>query len=628
MNNEKYYNLIEKLEKMAKESPKDYKRRTFLLLILGYGYIFGILFVLFVVSALLIINMLISGSFKFFKIAIALLGLSYYIIKGLWEKIYPPGGIPLMRKDCPELFKEVDKIVKSLKSSKVHHIYITDEYNASIVSVPKFGLFGFYKNYLFIGLPLILASSVEELRAILAHEIAHLSSKHGRSGVLIYRVRETWNRILLQLEQKEHWGNIIFSWFFRRYIPFFEAYSSVYKRLAEHEADKLAAQLVGVDTYTNMLINTSLKLRALNKEFWKKIYKRNKFQYKPPIDVFTRLQIFLKQGFDCDKLRIYLSEIMGERTNIGDTHPCIKDRIEVIGGKLKELTVVVSDAAPHYFSKELLDELSVICSRHWYEGVENKWSKRYSNFKRYKIKLNSLEKYGKENLDVDGLYYYAYYTHMVNGAEKAIPLYMEVLSLKEEHLKANYYLGKALLSLNNNKGLFYLERAINISEKFLEEAYVKCHQNTCWYIYNYYSKQGYREKAQEYYNKALRHNEMVECGKKERSILSYKDEFICHDLDENHVNRIINILKKHPEISEAYLMKKKVKYFKHNPIYILGVKVRVMHNYKKVIKKLVNSGNEINLDIFILPLSLSNWIFRITAKKIEGARIYLRSTYH
>lgn len=482
MNKEKYYKLIEMLEKKAKENPKACKRRTFLLLLLGYGYIFGVLFILIAASALLfsiIFRGGMSGSYGLFKIAIAFIGLSYYIFKGLWVRIYPPGGIPLSREDCPELFNEVDKIARKLRSPKVHYIYITDEFNASIVSVSQFGLFGFYKNYLCVGLPYMWASSVEEFRATLAHEIAHLSSKHGRSGVLIYRVKETWERILLQLEEKKHWGNFIFKWFFKRYIPFFDAYSSVYRRLAEHEADKLAAQLVGVNVYTSMLINTSSKLTALNEDFWKEIYKRNKFQFKPPKDVFTRLEALLKKGLDYNKLCMYLNENMEYKTNMGDTHPCLRDRIEVIGGEVKEPTIVENDAASHYLSNKFLDELSYIFSRHWYDEVGNTWSKRYSNFKRYKIRLKELEMYGKENLDIDGLYRYAYYTHRIKGAEEAIPIYREILYLNEKHIKANYGLGKALMSKNNNEDLVYLERTINISEKYLDETYVKCYINAC-----------------------------------------------------------------------------------------------------------------------------------------------------
>lgn len=621
MDNEKYYKLIERLEKRARENPKGYKIRTFLLVLLGYGYVFGVLLILLVVSGVLILSV-ISGEYGLFKIAIAFIVLSYYIFKGLWVKIYPPGGIPLNREDSPKLFNEVDKITRSLKSPKVHYIYITDEYNASIASVPQFGLFGFYKNYLCIGLPDMWASSAEEFRATLAHEIAHLSSKHGRSGVFIYRVRETWKRILSQLEEKEHWGNFIFKWFFKRYIPFFDAYSSVYRRLSEHEADKLAAELVGVDVYTSMMINISSKSTALNEDFWKEIYKRNRFQYKPPIDVFARLESFLKQELNYSKLSMYLKEKMEYKTNVGDTHPCLRDRIGVIGGEVKEPTPVEADAASHYFTKELLDELSYIFSRHWYEKVEKQWSKKYSNLKRCKIKFKSLEKYGKENLDIDGLYYYAYYTHRVKGAEEAIPLYKEVLSLKEKHLKANYGLGKALLCLDNNEGLKYLERVINISGRSLKEKYVKCYINACKHIFYYYLRHGDREKAKEYYDKAIRHNEIVEYAKKERDVLKFNDELLYHDLDEKHVNRIINRLKKYTEISEAYLMKKKVRYFENQPVYVLGVRIKGWYNHAKVINKIASSGFATNLDIFVFPLSLANWRFILKVMAIKEARIY------
>ncbi|KRQ86295.1 hypothetical protein ABG79_01918 [Caloramator mitchellensis] len=168
--------------------------------------------------------------------------------------------------------------------------------------------------------------------------------------------------------------------------------------------------------------------------------------------------------------------------------------------------------------------------------------------------------------------------------------------MNEKHLKANYGLGKAFLSQNNNEGIVYLERVINISEKYLEEQFIKYYINACKHIYNYYIRQRYNEKAQEYYNKIINHSEIVEYAKNEREVLTFKDELILHDLDEDHVNRIINVLNKHPEISEAYLTKKKVIYFENSPVYVLGIMVKGMYNYEKVIKKLIDTGLNVNFD--------------------------------
>ena len=56
------------------------------------------------------------------------------------------------------------------------------DFNAGVREVPRLGLLGWPRTYLEIGLPLSMAVAQEEIRAILAHEFAHLSARHGRSG--------------------------------------------------------------------------------------------------------------------------------------------------------------------------------------------------------------------------------------------------------------------------------------------------------------------------------------------------------------------------------------------------------------------------------------------------------------
>ena len=71
---------------------------------------------------------------------------------------------------------------------------IDDEFNACIVQIPRFGLFGGARNYLVIGLPLMQTLTVEQFAAVLAHEYGHLSGAHGHFSAWIYRLRVTWSR--------------------------------------------------------------------------------------------------------------------------------------------------------------------------------------------------------------------------------------------------------------------------------------------------------------------------------------------------------------------------------------------------------------------------------------------------
>src|SRR5262249_21700409 len=117
------------------------------------------------------------------------------------------------------------------------------DFNAAVVQAPRLGLFGWYRNYLLIGLPLVKALTVEQFKAVLAHEFGHLSKGHGGMSNWIYRQRLRWSRLIAALEAAESWGVFLFRPFLRWYAPYFNAYSYPLARANEFEADATSARL-------------------------------------------------------------------------------------------------------------------------------------------------------------------------------------------------------------------------------------------------------------------------------------------------------------------------------------------------------------------------------------------------
>src|SRR5262249_15523118 len=151
----------------------------------------------------------------------------------------------LKRADAEPLFELARTFSRKLKAPKPHTILLTGDFNAGVVQVPRFGLFGWPKNYLLVGMPLMQALSPEQFRGVIAHEFGHLSGKHGHFGSSIYRIRQTWDQLMNTLESRKHWGTAVFSKFLQWYVPYFNAYTFVLVRAQEYEADRSAAAIVG-----------------------------------------------------------------------------------------------------------------------------------------------------------------------------------------------------------------------------------------------------------------------------------------------------------------------------------------------------------------------------------------------
>src|SRR5882672_3105110 len=127
--------------------------------------------------------------------AVILFAGGWAVLKALLIRIPPPKGVPVTRAEAPALFTLLDDLRKQLRSVPFHHVLVVPEHNAAVVQVPRLGVLGWSRNYLLLGLPLLEAHSPEEVRAVLAHEFAHLSRAHGRFSHWIYRLRRSWEKV-------------------------------------------------------------------------------------------------------------------------------------------------------------------------------------------------------------------------------------------------------------------------------------------------------------------------------------------------------------------------------------------------------------------------------------------------
>ncbi|MBE9103863.1 M48 family metalloprotease, partial [Nostoc cf. edaphicum LEGE 07299] len=284
-NQERFDKLIQKLEVFANKQPHLYKLHVAFLATLGYAYIFLVLAVTLTLLVGIIFLMLNAQSVNASSVkgVLFLLAIALVLVRSLWVSFPPPTGLPLQPKDVPNLYSLTNEISSKLQAPRFHHILLTNDFNAGVVQRPRLGLLGWQQNYLIVGLPLMLALPPEQFRAVLAHELGHLSGNHSRFSGWIYRQRETWYRIIKGLGQG---GNEVSSLMFERFLtwysPFFNAYSFVLARMDEYEADRCALELTGEQNAAEALINVEVKARFIERYFWSSIYKQVETEIEPP----------------------------------------------------------------------------------------------------------------------------------------------------------------------------------------------------------------------------------------------------------------------------------------------------------------------------------------------------------
>ena len=238
MSDTQFEQLVRRLESYSRQHPTRYKLNVALVAALGYVYVLAVLGLALAIGAWLMLSLKEGGSghLSSIKLLFGLGLLAAVILRAFRVRLTPPTGFEVHREDAPRLFLLIDKLTKALGTPPFHHVFIVNDLNAAVAQVPCLGIFGWYQNNLLLGLPLMLAMTPAQFRAVLAHEFGHLGRQHGRFPGWIYRTRIVWSRLLEELRARHHWGSVLFTKFLDWYAPFFNAYSFVLARAQEYEA--------------------------------------------------------------------------------------------------------------------------------------------------------------------------------------------------------------------------------------------------------------------------------------------------------------------------------------------------------------------------------------------------------
>lgn len=362
---------------MNQESQEDYKTLVLLLGLLGYAYILGILAILGIVLVTLIHKAVTDPYDRAtpFKIALGVAALTAIILRALWVKLDPPQGVPLKASQRVPLLDLIEDIRRETGAPFIHEVLITAEIKTGIQQLPRWGFFGPCRNYLTIGLPLLMAVPTAEFTAILAHTYGHLARTHNRWDAWLYRLRHTWRQLMEAFDRDRRWGGILFRPFFHWYAPFFERYAFVFAREQEFEADRMAVYISGSRVAAEALIRTALTTRRLAESFWPQIKALADREPEPP-NPYEHLPHFLHTTIDETTAQRWLQEALPSRGT--DTYPGLRARLKA----MKEQPHLPEPLEEGTAAEELVGRLRPSCTMQigaaWQHAVAEEWIDRHA----------------------------------------------------------------------------------------------------------------------------------------------------------------------------------------------------------------------------------------------------------
>ena len=552
MTREAFAAELTRLRPLAEANPTAYRRRVQGWALLGYGFLFVLLLAsVGVLSGAVWALVVLGAGVAIFKIIIPLGFFTWKIIRSLWVRFDPPAGQPLSRAEAAPLLDLLHQQTRALKAPRVHKVLLTSDYNASAVQVPRLGAFGWPRNYVVVGLPLLQTLSPEQAAAVVAHELGHLRGGHARFGAWVYRVGQSWAQLVGQLGQQN--SRSVLHSFTDWYVPRFNAWSHPLRRTAEFEADAAAARLTSPQALAEALCAITVRDAALDRAHWDGLGREMAEVAAPPPDVISRLVSVAKTARlpEADEHRLLHNQVAAAPDPF-DTHPTLGERLAALGEPATLPPLPACTAAEAWFGASL-PQLTQQLDNQWAAERAAAWRERHQHLRAQRERLAALSarQATGETLPDKEAWEQADLTEDHVGAAEALPLFQVLHASPTWGAAAKFATGRILLGQDDAAGFDLLLAAMAQDTDFqgpglaVQQAY--------------HERQGNWDEVRRLSAQQLRHADTQDVVLVERNTLEASDTFTAHGLPPETLADLRLLLAAPASgVSRAFLMRKEL----------------------------------------------------------------------
>lgn len=417
-------------------------------------------------------------------IILGLIGSVIIILKSLYIKLEAPNEVTLNREEHPQLFKVIDSAIEMTKAPKLDEIYILDDANVRVTCLLNgFGANG--KNILGIGIQVLKLLNEEEFKAVIIHELAHIYNDDTKVSSKISRRLTRWNEIVYRVDEGDNIIKMILLLPFAKfYIEKLERYLDAMSQTKELLADKEVSKYMSVEIYAK----ATMKLEIMEK-FLANPYSKLEIRSsdEAPKNYFSTLFEDFESELP-ERKEQWMNQIKKRISSIYDTHPSFKERMEALGIEDFNYDINFNDQSDDY--KKEIDTLIEIKNKQWYKYWSDQWEEIT---KEYKEQLEIIKNY-KDTDDIEKIMEYGEALEDLGEYEKALDFYKDIASKDKECAIAMYKVGQIMLMNNNEEGIEFIEKSIELDGSFFISA--------MGIITEYFLDNGMKEKIDEMYEGA------------------------------------------------------------------------------------------------------------------------------
>lgn len=440
-----------------RDQPREFARRTGLDALLAYGTLAGLLLLWVALLVVALVGGLRAATgWPWLLFALLLAWAGWPLVRALRLRAPPPPGVAVGPQQAKEVHALVEKARAALDATPVDELRFDLSLEVRLVAQPQFGLLGWSRQVLVIGLPAMMALGPEPLAALVMHALAPLRResdwRQARKAPAAWaeRQRRTWAALAETWRPSRllpWWQDAVLGPFMQQFWPRFEARAVVLGREEAQIADRLVLARCGAQALAKALLGPAVQRHFLDEVFWPQRWAVARESHLPNVLPLRELRALIGASLRHPQAKGWLHDALQALPPRGDLRPALRDRLALTGeaARLSKRASEGRSAADALLGRQL-DAWIDLLDAHWQREVAPEWAEVHRTHReRQKLLTELAESHAARPVSLDDHLLWIRTAVQVHGPAAAVPIAREAVSRHPHSPGARYLLACALL---------------------------------------------------------------------------------------------------------------------------------------------------------------------------------------
>ena len=463
-------------------------------------------------------------------------------LRALWLVSPDAEGVEVGPSFGAPLYDTVQEVARQVGAPPVHRILVGRAANASALQV-RYGWIPWRRNTLVLGYPLLATLSTDQIRAVVAHELAHMTHAHGRFSGWVHRTRRTWIQLLDVLQRHRSVPAHVYA-LYRFYIPRLDRHAADVSRRHELIADRLAADVAGAKVAAEALLAIEIGTYVLEQTYWTQFFDRVEQEADIP-NPYVAMSPGIWSNVE-DRQRL-MERLLAEVTEASDTHPALRDRLRAIDQTPLWPSAPVTSAADEFFGPQK-SEVAAALAREWLSARGPDWRRQHDEIRQRQKRVTILETLASPTIDQT----FEHGTLLDEDGRHDAALARFRVAHAAGHAAAGLAAGQILLDREDQSGVALIDAAMDVDASLVEKG--------CEAIVEFLEDRGRHADAHRYQARLNREAAAAKIAQRERDRLSVVDRFGPCAVGEADLAAIVAAMQSEAAVLRAYLVAKELRH--------------------------------------------------------------------